>query len=59
VAVGPSILIIVWHLLDHADPYHDLGVNYFDNRAEPTLTRHLVRRLKALGYDVQLQRSAA
>jgi transposase len=59
VAVGHSILIIVWHLLDHGDPYHDLGGNYFDERAEPTLTRHLVRRLKALGYDVQLQPRAA
>jgi transposase len=59
VAVGHSILVIVWHLLDHGDPYHDLGGHYFDTRAEPTLTRHLVRRLKALGYDVQLQPRAA
>jgi transposase len=59
VAVGHSILIIVWHLLDHCDPYHDLGANYFQTRAEPALTRHLVRRLKALGYDVHLDRPAA
>jgi transposase len=59
VAVGHSILIIVWHLLDHGDPYRDLGAHYFDNRAEPALTRNLVRRLKALGYDVHLQRPAA
>ena len=59
VAVGHSILIIVWHLLDHGDPYHDLGGNYFDTRNEPALARHLVRRLKSLGYDVNLQRSAA
>jgi transposase len=59
VAVGHSILIIVWHLLEHADPYHDLGGNYFDTRAEPTVARHLVRRLKALGYTVHLDRPAA
>jgi transposase len=59
VAVGHSILVIVWHLLDHHDPYHDLGANYFESRAEPALTRHLVRRLKALGYDVHLDRPAA
>src|SRR5215510_4747033 len=59
VAVGHTILVIVWHLLDHGDPYHDLGANYFDSRAEPALTRHLVRRLKALGYDVHLDRPAA
>jgi len=55
VAVGHSILIIIWHRLAHGHPYRDLGGNYFDTRAEPTLTRHLVRRLTALGYDVQLQ----
>jgi transposase len=59
VAVGHSILVIVWHLLEHGDPYHDLGANYFDSRAEPALTHHLVRRLKALGYDVHLDRPAA
>ena len=59
VAVGHSILIIVWHLLDHGDPFHDLGANYFETRAEPALTRHLVRRLNALGYDVHLDRPAA
>jgi transposase len=59
VAVGHSILVIVWHLLDHGDPYHDLGGTYFETRAEPALTRHLVRRLKALGYDVHLDRPAA
>jgi transposase len=59
VAVGHSILIIVWHQLAHGHPYQDLGGNYFEIRAEPALTRHLVRRLKALGYDVQLQPRAA
>jgi transposase len=59
VAVGHSILVIVWHLLDHGDPYHDLGGNYFETRTEPHLTRHLVRRLKALGYEVHLDRRAA
>ena len=36
-----------------------LGGNYFDTRAEPALTRHLVRRLKALGDDVHLDHAAA
>jgi transposase len=58
VAVGHSILVIVWHLLDHGDPYHDLGANYFETRAQPAVTRHLVRRLKALGYDVHLNAAA-
>jgi transposase len=59
VAVGHSILIVVWHLLAHAHPYHDLGSNYFEIRAEPAVTRHLVRRLKALGYDFHIEPRAA
>jgi hypothetical protein len=50
---------MIWPLLDHDDPYHDLGGTSFDTRSEPTLTRHLVRRLEALGYDVHLDRRTA
>jgi transposase len=59
VAVGHAILVIVWHLLDHGDPYRDLGSNYFDMRSNPAAVRHLVRRLKAMGYTVHLDQDAA
>jgi hypothetical protein len=43
VAVGRSILVIVWHLL--ADPtarFHDLGAGFYDTRINPkTLFRSL------------------
>jgi transposase len=60
VAVGRSILIIVWHLL--ADPtvgYHDLGAGFYDTRvnAERNKRNH-VRQLEALGYKVTLQPAA-
>jgi transposase len=60
VAVGRSMLIIVWHLL--ADPevrYHDLGPGFYDTRinAERTKRNH-VRQLEALGYKVTLQPAA-
>jgi transposase len=60
VAVGRSILVIVWHLL--ADPdvrYHDLGPGFYDTRvnAERTKRNH-VRQLEALGYTVTLQPAA-
>ena len=56
VAVGRSILVIVWHLL--ADPnlrYHDLGPGFYDARvnAERAKRNH-VRQLEALGYRVTL-----
>jgi transposase len=60
VAVGRSILIIVWHLL--ADPdarYHDLGPGFYDTHvnAERKKRNH-IRQLEALGYTVTLQPAA-
>jgi transposase len=60
VAVGRSILVIVWHLL--ADPtarYHDLGPGFYDTRinAERTKRNH-IRQLEGLGYKVTLQPAA-
>ena len=60
VAVGRSILVIVWHLL--ADPtarFHDLGPGFYDTRinAERSKRNH-IRQLEALGYKVTLQPAA-
>jgi transposase len=60
VAVGRSILVIVWHLL--ADPtvrYHDLGAGFSDthSNAERAKRNH-IRQLEALGYTVTLQPAA-
>jgi transposase len=60
VAVGRSILIIVWHLL--ADPtvhYHDLGADFSTTRIDAERRkRNHVRQLQALGYTVTLQPAA-
>jgi transposase len=60
VAVGRSILVIVWQLL--ADPtvrFHDLGASFYDTRlnAERTKRNH-IRQLEALGYKVTLEPAA-
>jgi transposase len=54
IAVGHSILTIVWHLLTRADEYRDLGANYFDERDRRLVERRLVHRLEGLGYRVAL-----
>ena len=59
VAVGHSILVIVYHLLSQQTTYQDLGDTYFDARAEAAVRRRAVRRLEALGYQVHLDRSPA
>ena len=55
VAVGHSILGIVYHLLTREPVYADLGVHYFDERHRRTVERRLVRRLEALGSKVALE----
>jgi transposase len=57
VALGHSILIIVYHLLSRGEVYHDLGVQYFDEGRRERLEHGLVRRLQDLGYKVSLEPS--
>jgi transposase len=60
VAVGRSILVIVWHLL--SDPqarFRDLGPDFHTNHTDPaTQKRNHVRQLEALGYKVTLEPAA-
>jgi transposase len=60
VAVAHSLLEVIYHLLKNPQlEYHDLGGNYFDELDPERLSRHLVKRLEKLGYDVDLKRRAA
>jgi len=60
VAVGRSILVIVWYLLrDEGAQFHDLGVDHYDSRINPDRKkRNHIRELEALGYRVTLQPAA-
>ncbi len=58
VAVAHSILVSVYYILTRHEPYHDLGVTYFDERDRQAVERRLVKRLQALGYEVSLQPTA-
>ena len=55
VALGHSILVIVYHLLSRGEVYHDLGVQYFDEGRRERVQHGLVRRLQDLGYKVTLE----
>jgi transposase len=52
VAVGHSLLIIIYHVLKNNVEYRDLGPDYFDKLEPERLRRYLVKRLQSLGYDV-------
>jgi transposase len=60
VAVGRSILIIIWNLLSDPDAhYHDLGVDYYETRHNANRSKqNHIRQLEALGYTVTLQPAA-
>ena len=60
VAVGRSILVIIWHLLSDPEArFHDLGADFYDNRIDPERKkRNHIRQLEALGYKVTLDPAA-
>ncbi len=60
VAVGRSILMVVWALLSDDDArFVDLGPDYYDSRTNPQRrVRNHVRELQALGYTVILNPAA-
>jgi transposase len=60
VAVGRSILVIVWHLLsDPTARFQDLGASFYDTRINADRAkRNHIRQLEALGYRVTLQPAA-
>ena len=59
VAVGHTILIIVYHLRTEGTVYQDLGPQYCDERDRQRVERRLVHRLEGLGYKVALEPTAA
>ncbi|MGW1762456.1 IS110 family transposase [Streptomyces mirabilis] len=56
VAVGRSLLVVIWHLLSTPDTrFHDLGSDYYDTRIDPDRRkRNHIRQLEALGFTVTL-----
>jgi transposase len=57
VALGHTVLGIAYQLLTRQQPYHDLGVAYFDKLEQNRVKRRLVHRLERMGYEVVLQQS--
>jgi transposase len=55
VAVGHTLLGIIYQALKRGTPYQDLGPEYLDRLEPERLTRQLVRRLERLGHEVTLK----
>jgi transposase len=58
-AVGHTLLVVVYQVLKRREAYRDLGPDYYDHHQPERLTRHLVRRLEQLGHKVTLEGRAA
>ncbi len=58
-AVGHTILVIIYHLLRDGTIYEDLGPHNFLERDRKGTERRLVRQLEGLGYTVSLEPRAA
>jgi len=59
VVVAHAMIVIIWHVLATAKPYHELGPDYFTRRLDPEReTRHLIARLEAPGHHVTLDAAA-
>lgn len=54
VAVGHTLLVIAYHLLQKGTVYEELGANYFDEQDRRGVKQRAVKRLEALGYQVTL-----
>jgi transposase len=55
VAVGHSILVIAYHILERRASYEELGGDYFDRQSTERLQRQLIRRLERLGLKVVVE----
>lgn len=58
VAVAASILVAMHHMLSDGVVYHDLGVDYFDRRNKAKLATRLARRIRELGFQVDINPAA-
>jgi hypothetical protein len=60
VAVGRSILVIIWHLPSNLDiHFQDLGPDFYDSRlGQDRQKRNHIRQLEALGYRITLEPAA-
>jgi transposase len=54
VAIAHKLLLAAYEVLKHRQPFVDLSDQYLTRRSQTDVTRKLVHRLEALGFDVAL-----
>jgi transposase len=59
VAVGHTLLVIMYHVLKKGTEYTELGADFLERLEPDRLTRQLVHRLEKLGHKVTLEPAPA
>jgi len=58
VAVGHTILTIIYYLLVRKQDYIELGAEFYDQRRKDIIIKQSIKRLESLGVKVSIQHSA-
>jgi transposase len=58
VAVGHKILVMAYHIIRNGVPYKELGKDYLLHRREDRIVKNHIKRLRDLGYEVELKKAA-
>ncbi|GCE16727.1 hypothetical protein [Dictyobacter kobayashii] len=53
-ALGHTLLIIIYHILAETKEYQELGANYLGQLERRGKEKRLVRQLEKLGFEVSL-----
>jgi transposase len=56
-ALGRTILQMIYHMIKRHQEYIELGVNYLDSLDKEHLAKRLVKRLEGLGFAVQAKQT--
>lgn len=54
VAVAHSMLIAIYHMLSTGEIFKDLGCNYYNQFNKERKANNMLKKLKALGYEVTI-----
>jgi transposase len=58
VAVGHKMLVMAYHIIKNGVPYKELGKDYLLHRREDKIVKNHIKRLRDLGYEVELKKAA-
>ena len=59
IAVGHKVLIMAYHILKTGIPYKEHGKDYLNLRRKDKIVKNHVKRLRDLGYTIELKEAAA